>query len=263
MSSTTTSAPITSVGAAKIRTITLDHPWRWLAAGWHDLRRAPTASLAFGSCFVVLSYLLTLGLVYGEMFYYIPPLAAGYLLVAPLLGIGLYDISRQLEQGSEVSLGRCCRAWRGNHVQIAAMGIILMMVMLVWILIANLVFTVFFDKPIPNWENFIPVVFLSGKSPMFLLMGMLSGAAIAFFVFAISAISVPMLLDRPTDVMSAIITSIAAVRQNWRPMALWAALIALLVGVGLITFYLALAVTMPLVGHATWHAYRDLVEPEV
>jgi uncharacterized membrane protein len=135
--------------------------------------------------------------------------------------------------------------------------------MLVWILIANLVFTVFFDKPIPNWENFIPVVFLSGKSPMFLLMGMLSGAAIAFFVFAISAISVPMLLDRPTDVMSAIITSIAAVRQNWRPMALWAALIALLVGVGLITFYLALAVTMPLVGHATWHAYRDLVEPEV
>lgn len=262
MSSTTTSAPVTSLGGAKIRDITLDHPWRWLAAGWQDFQRAPSASLAFGACFVVLSYLVTLGLVYGEMFYYIPPLAAGYLLVAPMLGIGLYDISRTLEQGAEVKLTRCCRAWRGNHVQIAAMGIILMLLVLVWMLIANVVFTVFFDKPIPTWENFIPVVFLSGKSPLFLLMGMLSGAAIATFVFAISAVSVPMLLDRQTDVMSAIITSIAAVRRNWRAMALWAALIAMLVGIGLVTFYIGLAVTMPLVGHATWHAYRDLVEPE-
>jgi len=86
------------------------------------------------------------------------------------------------------------------------------------------------------------------------------GAIIAGAVFAISVVSIPMTLDRKTDFMTAILTSVAAVRANPAPMALWAALIVLFTGLGLLTFYLGLVLALPLIGHATWHAYRSLVE---
>jgi uncharacterized membrane protein len=112
---------------------------------------------------------------------------------------------------------------------------------------------------VPTWENFIPQVFLSGKSPGFLFSGIIAGALIAGFTFSITAISVPMLMDRQVDVLTAMQTSVQAVRRNWQAMALWASLIVMFVGVGIATFYIGLIVTMPLIGHATWHAYRDLV----
>jgi uncharacterized membrane protein len=102
-------------------------------------------------------------------------------------------------------------------------------------------------------------VFLSGDSPVFVFSGIVVGAAIAAFTYAISAITVPMLMDRDTDVMTAMRTSVEAVRVNWQAMTLWACLIVMFVGVGIVTFYIGLLVAMPLVGHATWHAYRDLV----
>ena len=124
---------------------------------------------------------------------------------------------------------------------------------------ANLVFALFFTQPMPTWENFIPVVFLSGDNIGFVIAGTLVGGTIAMFTFAVSAVSAPMLMDRQVDVITAMRTSLNAVLANWRPMLLWAALIAMFVGIGIVTFYAGLLVAMPLVGHATWHAYRDLV----
>jgi len=259
--SVTTSARVPAV-APRIREITLDHPWQWLAKGWTDIERAPRMSLAHGAVFVVVSYLLTLGLIDGAMFFLIPPLAAGFFLVAPFLGIALYGISRSLGQGEKPEFCLIRSAWRSNPVHLSAMSLTLMMVLLVWMLAANLVVALFFDKPIPTWENFIPVVFLSGDSPLFLFAGITSGAVIAFFAFCISVITVPMLMDRQVDVVTAMHASVMAVRKNPGPMILWASLIVMFVGVGIATLYLGLAVTMPLVGHATWHAYQDLVEPE-
>lgn len=243
----------------KVNTITLDHPWAWLAKGWKDLSRAPKFSLAYGTVFVLVSYLLTLGLVSEDLFFIIPPLAAGFFLVAPLLGIGLYQISDTLERGEQVQFCNALTAWRRNQVHLSAMALVLVMVMLAWMLAALLVFALLYHQPVPTWENFIPVVFLSGTSPAFLLTGIAVGALIAAFTFAISAITVPMLMDRQVDVFTAMQTSLHAVRTNWQAMALWACLIVMFVGVGLATFYLGLIVAMPLVGHATWHAYRDLV----
>ncbi|MCU0836170.1 MAG: DUF2189 domain-containing protein [Chromatiaceae bacterium] len=243
----------------KVNTITLDHPWAWLAKGWKDLSRAPKFSLAYGTVFVLVSYLLTLGLVSEDLFFIIPPLAAGFFLVAPLLGIGLYQISDTLERGEQVQFCNALTAWRRNQVHLSAMALVLVMVMLAWMLAALLVFALLYHQPVPTWENFIPVVFLSGTSPAFLLTGIAVGALIAAFTFAISAITVPMLMDRQVDVFTAMQTSVHAVRTNWQAMALWACLIVMFVGVGLATFYLGLIVAMPLVGHATWHAYRDLV----
>jgi len=242
-----------------VNKITFDNPWAWLAKGWNDLIRAPRFSLLYGAFFVLISYLLTLGLMAEKMFFIIPPLAAGFFLVAPLLGIGLYQISKNLEKGKELKFCQAIEAWKRNEVQLSAMGLMLVMVLLLWMLAGLLVFALLYDLPVPTLENFIPVVFLSGESPVFLLSGILVGAVIAGFTFAISAITVPMLMDRDVNVLTAMQTSIEAVRLNWQAMTLWACLIVMFVGIGIMTFYIGLLVTMPLVGHATWHAYRDLV----
>jgi uncharacterized membrane protein len=246
----------------QIREITLDHPWQWLASGWKDITRAPKFSLTYGLAFALISVLLTLGLFYEDMFFLIPPLTAGFFLVAPLLGIGLYKISETLDRGDEVEFCQAWKAWKRNEVHLAGMGVTLLLVLMAWILAANLVFALLFHKPIPTWENFIPQVFLSGDSPLFLFSGIAVGALIAAFTFSITVVSVPMLMDRQVDLMTAMQTSFKAVRKNWQAMALWASLIVMFVGIGLVTFFLGLIIAMPLVGHATWHAYRDLVNAE-
>jgi uncharacterized membrane protein len=245
--------------ALSINEITLDHPWEWLAKGWKDLASAARFSLPYGAVFVLVSYGLTLGLMSRELFFIIPPLAAGFFLSAPMLGIGLYQISDSLERGEEVRFCNAITAWKRNEVHLSAMAVVLVLILLAWMLIALVVFALLYDRPVPPWENFIPVVFLSGDNPLFVFVGILAGGIIAAFTFTISAITVPMLMDRQIDVLSAIQTSVQAVRTNWRAMTLWACLIVMFVGVGIATFYIGLIVTMPLVGHATWHAYRDLV----
>jgi uncharacterized membrane protein len=194
-----------------------------------------------------------------DLFFIIPPLAAGFFLVAPLLGIGLYQISENLEDGRDLRFCHALEAWKRNDVQLGAMALVLVMVLLVWMLAGLLLFALLYDRPVPTWENFIPTVFLSGDSPVFVFAGTLAGGLIAAFTYAISAITVPMLMDRDTDVVTAMRTSVEAVRVNWQAMTLWACLIVMFVGVGILTFYIGLLVAMPLVGHATWHAYRDLV----
>ena len=245
-----------------VNEITMDHPWQWLAHGWKDLSQAPKYSLTYGAVFTLVSSLLTLGLVYEELFFVIPPLAAGFFLVAPLLGIGLYNISHTLEEHKEVRFCQAWKAWKRNEVHLAGMGVTLLLILIAWMLAANLVFALLFDKPVPTWENFIPQVFLSGDSPLFLFGGIGVGALFAAFTFSITVVSVPMLMDRQVDLVTAMHTSWRAVLLNWQAMALWASLIVMFVGVGIVTFYIGLIVTMPLVGHATWHAYRDLVQPE-
>jgi uncharacterized membrane protein len=242
-----------------VNEITLDHPWEWLAKGWQDLRSAPRFSLLYGTAFTLVSYALTLGLMSRDMFFIVPPLAAGFFLLAPMLGIGLYQISDSLERGEPVQFCNALIAWKRNEVHLSAMAVILVLVMLAWMLIALVVFALFYHQPVPTWENFVPVVFLSGESPAFLFSGILAGGLIAAFAYAISAVTVPALMDRQIDVLSAIHVSMQAVRTNWQAMTLWACLIVMFVGVGIVTFYIGLVVTMPLVGHATWHAYRDLV----
>jgi uncharacterized membrane protein len=245
--------------ALAVNKITLDHPWEWIAKGWQDLIACPRFSLLYGGVYVLVSYALTFGLVARDMFFIIPPLVAGFFLLAPMLGIGLYQISDSLERGEEVRFCNALTAWKRNEIHLSAMAVVLVLVMLAWMLTALIVFALFYDRPVPTWENFIPVVFLSGESPAFLFGGILSGAVIAAFTFTISAITVPILMDRQVDVITAIQASVHAVRANWQAMTLWACLIVMFVGIGIVTFYVGLIVTIPLVGHATWHAYRDLV----
>lgn len=252
--------PVSTLVMPKLRKVDLDEPWRWLSAGWADLRRAPSVSLPYGILFVVMGFVLTALIWIYEAFSLVLPMAAGFMLIGPLLGVGLYETSRRLESGEAVSLMTALTAWRRNIGQISLMGLLLTLFFLAWLRLATLIFALFFSANPPRPEPlYLLDVFASTTALPFLAVGTLVGGALAALVFALSAISIPILLDRDVNVMEAVIISFEAVRRNFWTMALWAWLIVLFVGAGIITGYLGLALTMPLIGHASWHVYRAIV----
>ena len=234
-------------------------PWVWLAAGWRDMRAAPLISGFYGVLAVVSSFALVAGLAMWEMHYLILPMAAGFMLVGPVLAVGLYETSRLLERGELVTPRAVLGAYHRNGAQIAGMGMVLMLALLAWIRIAMLVFAIFYSSAPPALDQLVDRIFFSAQTIPFLLTGTIVGAVIAAIVFAISVVSLPMLLDRETDVFTAMATSVHAVRRNGRAMLEWAALIALFTAAGLATAFIGLAFAFPLIGHASWHCYRDVV----
>lgn len=246
----------------RVRKVTVDHSGRWLAAGWRDFKQTPAVSLTYGGFFVVISFVLTFGLVEVGLGSMVLPLAGGFMLVAPLGVVGLYDVSRHLERGAPVSLGVVCRACRARADQIGAMGVVLTLFLLAWILIALTLFALAFHQGPPPLERFLEDVVFSLDGAVLLLLGTAMGAVLAAGMFTITAVSIPMLLDRDIDVVTAMVVSVHAVAANWQVMIGWAAMIGALTVVGLATFFIGLAVVLPLLGYATWHAYRDLVESE-
>ena len=255
----TEAIPVFDEPSPRVRRVALDQPWRWLALGWNDLLRVPRVSLAYGAVLAAISVLLATALLLANLIFIILPLAAGFFLVAPILAVGLYETSRRLEAGEPVTLRHALFAARRNGGQIALMGLVLMLFHLAWVRIATLLFALFFFEGNPGWDGMIDALLFSRVSLPFLVTGTVLGGVLAATVFGIGAVSIPMLVDRPVSVFTAIATSWTAVRTNWKPMALWAVLIVFLTGLGLVTFFLGLAVTLPLIGHASWHAYRDLV----
>ncbi|MCC7271681.1 MAG: DUF2189 domain-containing protein [Alphaproteobacteria bacterium] len=243
-----------------IRSVPMDRPWTWLAAGWSDLVAARWVSVGYGAVIVAVSLGLIFGLVAVDHVALVLPLAAGFLLVAPALATGLYDVSRRLAAGEAVSLGGVLGAFRRNGTQLALMGLALIFIHLAWVRIATLLFALFAADPTPSWDRLVPELLLSAAGLPLLLAGTAVGAVLAAITFTVSVVSIPMLLDRQVSVALAVVTSVRVVWANPLAMALWAALIAVFTAAGLATLALGLAVVLPLVGHATWHAYRDLVE---
>lgn len=251
--------PVFGPSLPQVRRVAVDRPWQWLAAGWADLRQALPTSLAYGAVLVVLSYALTAALFVFDLIYLILPITGGFMMLAPLLAVGLYDISRRLAAGEPVNFSGVAVAWRRNALPIGAMGALLLIVHLFWIRLAMLLYALFFANANPSLATFFENMLFSPQSLPFLMVGTLLGGALALAVFAISAISIPMMLDRDVGLFVALATSVAVVRVNYRPMALWAALIVAFTGFGIVPFYLGLAVVLPLIGHATWHAYKEMV----
>jgi uncharacterized membrane protein len=255
--------PVFTTPSPLVRKVELDRPWSWLAAGWRDLRAAPQVSLAYGVLLAAAGYAITFGLWWADLVYLILPMVCGFLIVGPLLAVGLYEVSRRLEAGEPVSLKAAVMAWQRNGGQIGLMGIVLLLLLFAWIRLAALLFMLFFGLEPPSFPNLFAETFLSADALPFLIVGTAIGAVLAALAFAISATSIPLLLDRPeASVFTAIATSVSGVKENPTTMAFWAVLIVGFVGAGLITLYLGLIVTLPLIGHATWHAYRDLVAHE-
>ena len=243
----------------QIQRVALDRPWVWLAAGWRDLVAAPGVSLAYGLVPVIAGWSAVLLMLRLDLPYLVLPLSAGFFFVGPFIAVGLYEVSRQREAGHAV-YGQTIPAWRRNPDQIALMGVLLLFFHLAWMRLAQLLFALFGWHTVPSWDRFMDLVWYSSRSLPFLAFGVACGAVLAAVAFAISAFSIPYLLDRrSSNMFEAIATSVAAVRINLRPMALWAALIVVLVVLGMVPGMIGLVVTLPLVAYATWHAYRDVV----
>lgn len=246
---------------AHVEDITTSHPYRWLAAGWKDLRQAPMASIGYGALFAIVSYVITIVLIFNELYFLLLPLLGGFFLVAPALGMGLYEISRRLEKDEKPTLAQAIASMNTNRFQVMTLGAFLMVLLTIWMMLAAVIFVGLSSGITPNLENALGYLFSMDNLPM-LLVGTFVGGAFALLVFALTAVSVPMLLDRQDiDVMSAMQTSFEACRYNWLPMLLWAFLIVICILFGFATWYVGLAIVFPLIGHATWHAYRDIVKP--
>ena len=241
-----------------IRTVKASRPWHWLARGWRDLRRAGFASLFYGFALAFVGALVVW--LAGGRPYLVTVLYSGFFLIAPFLLIGVYDLSRQLEHGAAPDPGRAFSAWRANADSIGLFGLGLAFVLISWERISAILFALLYGGEVSSVETLVHQMAFSADYRALLVAYVGIGGLLAVFVFAISAVSVPMLLDRNADVATAIATSLRAVARNPVPMAIWAVLIVVLTAIGFATYFLGLIVVLPWLGHATWHAYRDLVE---
>jgi len=242
-----------------VNRIELSEPFVWLTKGWKDMRNAGRYSLTYGAGIAVISGLLTFGLLATGSQFLLPFLVSGFFLIAPFLGIGLYQMSAHLERGEPLKTCNALEAWKSNHTQISMITAGFFIIMQLWIATNFVLFSLLYKGISPPLDNFFRDVFLSEEGRVFAMASITVGFFFSWCAYTISAITVPMLIDRKVDGFTAIRFSIKAVLKNMPAMMLWAFLIVLIVGLGLITYYVGLIVALPLIGHASWHAYRSLV----
>ena len=242
-----------------IRRVDLQRPRQWLMAGINDFRVAMSVSLAYGLFWVGLSLAVTAVAFSLGLWHWLLPMIAGFMFLGPLVAVGSYGVSRRLGEGGQPTLGDAFGAWMSHTGQLAMMGVMMMIFFMAWIRVATLLFALFFGYYIPSPETLYVALFTTAEGLGMLVVGVGVGAVLAFGAFSISVIAIPTLLDRDLTFMEGIEASIKSVACNFRPMLLWAAILTGCTVIGMVTFYLGLAVILPVLGHATWHAYEDLV----
>jgi len=229
-------------------------PLLWLARGWRDLWTRPGLSLAYGLGVTVLSYGVIYAMVVLDWVQVLFPALAGFLVVGPVLATGLYEKSRRLAAGEKLSLRHMLLPRGGLHVFFV--GAVLMTLMLVWMRAAIIIYALFFGwRAFPGFDHVVSMLFTTTPGLFMLLVGTAVGGLFAAFSFAIGAFSVPMVLDRKVDAFSAMGLSLSYVASNMPATLVWAALVVLLILVGIATGLVGLILIFPLLGHATWHAY--------
>lgn len=240
------------------RIASLFAPFRWLVRGYGDLKSCPGPSLFYGFCFAMMGWLMTW--VFEHAYAFALAMTSGFLLLGPFLAMGLYEISRRRELSQGCNLPPTLVVWKRNIGNIGIFAVALGIIFIIWARASLIIFALFYTSEVPNLTGFLTQI-LSVENLQFLVVYGCVGLIFAIIAFAISVVSLPLMLDRNQDAISSMLGSINVLFKNPLPMIVWAALIAGLTLVGFLTFHLGLVILMPLLGHATWHAYRDLVEP--
>lgn len=236
---------------------------RWLGAGWRDFWNCPSASLVYGTGVFALSVLFIWTLVGFGRDYILFPSLAGFLIVAPFLAIGLYEKSRALGENRTVTLGQMLRVRPRAGAQIFFSGLLLTLLMLLWTRAAVLLWSLFFGvTDFPGLDNAIGILLGTPYGWAMLVVGTAIGGLFAAFAFSISVFAVPMLLDRHVDALTAMATSMKLVWNNLPTMIAWGAMVLVLFAACLGTGLIGMIIIFPLLGHATWHAYKAMARPE-
>ena len=232
-------------------------PLRWLARGARDFSRAPGIGVFYGLVFMVMGWALLK--VYEHAPAYTLALSAGFLLLGPFLCLGLYRVSQRLERGEQPDFGDSLLAWDTRTAQLGIFGFVLLVLEMLWGRATLVLFAVSFEG-MPDFKGSL-LALLDPGNIGFITAWAAVGAVFAGLIFSISVVSIPMILDRETDAITAGLTSLRLVLSQPGVMLGWGALIALLTVLAMLPWFAGLVVVGPVLGHASWHAYRSAVEP--
>ena len=242
-----------------VRRVGLERPQVWLRSSWEDIRANPVASLAYGLLFAIAGDVI---LIFAWRNPYLFSAAiSGFFLIAPLLSGGLYEISRRQAEGQHSTFVDSLAGWRRNGQSMAMFGLLLALAAIIWERTSAVFFAIFVPGMTPDLWAFVSEILLNAEHLELTLAWFLVGGLLSALVFSVSVVSIPMLVDRDVDFVTAMMTSLRTVAINPGCMLLWAALVLALTLTGFATLLFGLVILMPLLGHASWHAYRDLVEP--
>jgi uncharacterized membrane protein len=245
-----------SIFSLQLADLTTADPVRWLKLGWQDFQRCPRIGLFYGLCFFLMGHALMA--VFQSAPAYVLALSAGFLLMGPFLCLGLYDASKAMQTHSHrPSLRASLLAWRPTRGTMAIFAGVLLILEMLWGRASLVVFAVSFNN-LPEKANLLAML-IDPENIGFLITYTVVGAVFASIIFTTSVISIPMIMDRKVDAVSAGLTSIRACLQNPGVMLLWGALITGIILVAMLPVFLGLFVAGPVIGHATWHAYRHIV----
>ncbi len=247
-----------------VRPITVTDVVDSLGEGLRDFQARPMFGLMIGAAYAAGGILIFLCLTALGMVYFAYPLAAGFALIGPFAAIGLYEVSRRREAGLPSSVGEIWRTIRSRS-EIAWMAFVTLFIFVIWMYQVRLLIALFLGlhASFTNLHEFVTVVLSTTEGLAFLAVGNLIGAALSMILFSLTVVSFPLLLEREVDFVTAMITSVRAVTTSPVPMLGWAIVIVVLLAVSALPFFLGLIVTLPVLGHTTWHLYRRLVVPPV
>jgi uncharacterized membrane protein len=241
------------------QTITYSEVMNVLYQGLNDFARAPLFGLFFGGFYAMGGYALIILLEYYRTVWLILPLALGFPLIGPFVAAGLYEVSRRLEAKLPLRWADILAVvWNQSRREMGWMAFAVLFIFWVWIYQIRLLLALFIGFAAFSSVDGMMGALNQPNAYAFLATGTVVGAALAFVLFATTVVSMPMLLDKPVDFISAIITSWRSVRENLGPMIFFGLIVAVLSFAGLSAFFLGLFVVLPVLGHATWHLYRKL-----
>lgn len=239
-----------------VRAVPTSRPFIWLSRGWEDLCAHPMASLAYGA---LVSCLGALVLAYSRNPFYIAAVMSGFLLVGPVMTAGLCELSRRRDSGENRDFGTSLKALRHNRRALIGFSNRLLLLGIIWFILSMMMMNITLGSAGPGLTETVWGDVMRQVSASQALAYLAVGGILAGMVFAISVVAVPMIVDLSADANTAMRTSIRVTLRDLPAMIVWSALIAALVAFGFMTFLIGMVVVFPLLGHATWHAYRDLV----